>query len=109
MKRDEIDDRLGALLKEHTPQAADSNEWFTRKVLNRLPPKPKRSYTWLTVATYIVCFAVCIMVWLWFFLSLTPGIILVKDVVVAAILVVVTVALLWYVLRSMLRSSEAWW
>lgn len=109
MKRDEIDNKLGTLLKEHAPQAADNNEWFTRKVLNRLPPKPERNYTWLTVATYIVCFAVCVMVWVGFIISLTPGIILVKDVVVAAILVAVTVALLWHVLRSLLRSSEVWW
>lgn len=109
MKKDDVDKKLGTLLKKHTPQAADNNEWFTCKVLNRLPPKPARSYTWLTVAIYIACFAMCFVGWGLFFATLTPGIILVKDVIGIAILVVVTVALLWHVLRNLLRSSEVWW
>lgn len=38
MKKDNVDKRLQQILKEEMPPAPQ-NPWFTRKVLNRLPPR----------------------------------------------------------------------
>ena len=41
---DNTDDmELSRLLKEQLPEAG-RNEWFTRKVMNRLPEKQQRSF-----------------------------------------------------------------
>lgn len=107
MKRDKIDKNISLLLKEQMPQAAaDGNEWFTRKVLNRLPPKPERNYAWINVAVYVISLAICLAGWVIFIFSLTPGILLVKDLLSGIALFAVTVVLLWHALGHLLRMAE---
>lgn len=104
MKKDDIDKKIGIALKKQMP-AAD-NEWFTRRVLNRLPPKPVRSYSWIAVVAYIISLAICLAGWAVFIFSLSSGVILVKDVVAGAILFATTVALLWSALGKLLKTAE---
>lgn len=106
MKRDETDKKISALLKKAGQTATASDEWFTRRVINRLPPKSVRSYAWVTVAVYVVCLAICLAGWAWFIFSLTPGILLVKDVLGGAALLFTTVVLLWQGLGELLRTAE---
>ena len=102
----DIDEKLGKLLKEQSPLDASDNKWFTRKVLNLLPPKQSRSYTWITIAVYIIGLFICSIGWILFIFSRTPGLLLVKDVVGFAILLLTTIILLWQVISSVLRFSE---
>ena len=64
MKRTDDDIKLAELLKKDGYQA-DENEWFTPRVLNRLPEKP-RSSKWLKVAIYAVVIGGVIGCWLWY-------------------------------------------
>ena len=107
MKKDDVDKKLGTLLKKHTPQAADNNEWFTRKVLNRLPPQNNTGCKWIPVATCAACLLACLAGWAMFIFTRTPGVILVRDVVGVAILLASTTAVLYRMLRSILQISEA--
>ena len=51
---DNTDDmELSRLLKEQLPEAG-RNEWFTRKVMNRLPEKQQRSFGWLLPLAFTV-------------------------------------------------------
>lgn len=105
MKQDNIDKKLKALLKEQ--ETIDTNEWFTRKVLNRLPPKSRHDYAWINIAVYIICLVICLAGWVMFIFSLTPGLLLVKDLLSGIALFAATAALLWQALGYLLHMAES--
>ncbi len=105
MKRDTVDEKIGRLLKKQLPPSAE-NKWFVQKVLNRLPNKQPKSYFWVAAMVNIMCMVVCLIGWVLFIFSLSPNVILVKDVVVGTILFVVTVALFWRWIADLLMYSE---
>ncbi len=109
MKRatNDTDDKIRKLFKEQLPYGGTTdNEWFTRKVLNRLPPKQSRNYNWITIAVYIISLFICSTGWVLFIFSRTPGLLLVKDLVGFVILLSTTIILLWHVISSLLHFSE---
>lgn len=105
-QRDETDLKISKLLKEQQAMPHD-NEWFTRKVLNRLPPRYVVAGKWIPVATCAACLLACLAGWAMFIFTRTPGVILVRDVVGVAILLASTTAVLYRMLRSILQISEA--
>ena len=82
MKRTDDDIKLAELLKKDGYQA-DENEWFTPRVLNRLPEKP-RSSKWLKVAIYAVVIGGVIGCWLWYLHSRDTSVITVRDLLTIA-------------------------
>ena len=81
---DNTDDmELSRLLKEQLPEAG-RNEWFTRKVMNRLPEKQQRSFGWLLPLAFTVSIILCLVGWVYFLHNLNLEIILVRDVVTLA-------------------------
>lgn len=48
------DENLRALLKEHARQSAPPSPWFTKKVMNRLPPRRVRTVAVIEYAVYAV-------------------------------------------------------
>ena len=102
---DNIDDKeLARLLKEQLPEAG-RNEWFTRKVMNRLPEKQQRSFGWLLPLAFTVSIILCLVGWVYFLHNLNLEIILVRDVVTLATLFATTVVVMWQFLHTLLFSD----
>ena len=102
---DNIDDKeLARLLKEQLPEAG-RNEWFTRKVMNRLPEKQQRSFGWLLPLAFAVSIILCLAGWAYFLSNLNLQIILVRDVVTLATLFATTLVVLWQFLHTLLFSD----
>lgn len=102
---DNIDDKeLARLLKEQLPEAG-RNEWFTRKVMNRLPEKQQRSFGWLLQVAFTVSIILCLVGWVYFLHNLNLEIILVRDVVTLATLFATTVVVMWQFLHTLFLSD----
>ena len=102
---DNIDDKeLARLLKEQLPEAG-RNEWFTRKVMNRLPEKQQRSFGWLLPLAVTVSIILCLVGWVYFLHNLNLEIILVRDVVTLATLFATTVVVMWQFLHTLFLSD----
>ena len=98
------DKELARLLKEQLPEAG-RNEWFTRKVMNRLPEKQQRSFGWLLQVAFTVSIILCLAGWAYFLSNLNLQIILVRDVVTLATLFATTLVVLWQFLHTLLFSD----
>ena len=102
---DNIDDKeLARLLKEQLPEAG-RNEWFTRKVMNRLPEKQQRSFGWLLQVAFALSIILCLAGRAYFLSNLNLQIILVRDVVTLATLFATTLVVLWQFLHTLLFSD----
>lgn len=73
------DKALAELLKKESYQAAD-NEWFTKRVLNRLPEK-RRSTRWLRVGLYGLVIAGVFGCWLWYSHSQDTSVMTVRNLI----------------------------
>ncbi len=62
MKPDITDLDIKSMLERDLPPAPKS-DWFTRKVMNRLPEKRTSNYAWIEYAAYTV--ALLMYVWAW--------------------------------------------
>lgn len=103
MRREKDDIELGMLLKEHQPVAGE-NEWFTRKVMNRLPER-RRSIGWIQPVMFAVCFIICGLSWAYLLLTQDYNVIIVKDVVAFGITLIATFVLLWQFIQALLFSD----
>ena len=61
-KEYDTDIKLRKLLKDIQEEAPE-NEWFTRKVMNRLPDKKSKSHDWVMWCFYCVALIICIGFW----------------------------------------------
>lgn len=102
MKRNDDDIQFGNLLKDSLPEAGRS-EWFTRKVLNRLPEKHK-TYHWLEYLIFTLCLAICGVCWMVFIYNQNFSVITVRDIIFATTLLAVTVTLLFQFIHRVLSS-----
>ena len=102
---DNTDDmELSRLLKEQLPEAG-RNEWFTRKVMNRLPQQQQRSFGWLLPLAFTVSIILCLVGWLFFLHNLNLDIILVRYVVTLATLFATTLVVMWQFLHTLFPSD----
>ncbi len=62
MKEHDNDIKLRKLLKEIKKEAPE-NEWFTRKVMNRLPEKKSSRHGWVMWCFYCAALAICVGFW----------------------------------------------
>ena len=104
MKKDKIDIEISRRLKQSLPEAGH-NEWFTRKVLNRLPEKQKHSRAWVEPSLYFAGLFLCFIGWGLFLFSLNLNAILVKDIICFGLLLVSTVLLLWNIIENVFVSD----
>lgn len=103
MQREKDDIEFGQLLKRYQPQVG-KNEWFTRKVMNRLPER-RHSIRWIQPAVFVVCFIICALSWGYLFITQDYNVILVKDLVAFGAVLVATIVLLWQFLVSLFQSE----
>lgn len=61
--KDKNDIYFKELFREELPQAP-RNPWFVKKVLNRLPDKSPKAYTWVEYLSYILSAAGLVAAWL---------------------------------------------
>lgn len=104
MKRETDDIELGRMLKQIQPEAG-SNEWFTRKVMNRLPEKRSPGLGWLLPAAFALSFIICLGGWAYFLHNLNLNLILVRDLVSLCVLLVTTIVVIWQFVHSLLFSD----
>lgn len=62
MIMEHTDNDIKRLLQEGLPQAPRS-EWFTRKVMNRLPERRRPSYSWIEYISYAIALIIYIGAW----------------------------------------------
>lgn len=100
---DREDEKLARLLKRSSEQAQD-NEWFTARVLNRLPPKQRKSCRWVGNLLYLVAILVCAGCWCWVLMYGDFEVITVRDIVNFIIMIAISLALLfstvWHVMSA---------
>jgi len=101
---DDKDKELSKLLKENSYQET-SNEWFTRRLLNKLPAKGDNSARHVAWAFYIAAIVVCVGWWTWLLLSSDHTVVTVRDILNVTIASIVTVVLVFVPLVTMLRRS----
>lgn len=94
MKKTEEDEKLARLLQRYSHQET-GNEWFTPRVLNRLPEKPQNLKTshWVAHLLYALAILVCAGCWLWIYLYSDLSVITVRDVLYFAFMIIVTLIL----------------
>ncbi|MEF9924633.1 MAG: hypothetical protein RR854_08695 [Muribaculaceae bacterium] len=94
---DNNDTYLKEYLKKELPQAG-KDEWFTRKVMNRLPDK-KRNYAWIEYVAYAICGIICVCYWAQFVRGLNGSAITVGEILKYFSLLAVSVVLVWQMIR----------
>jgi len=100
MKETNDDIEFRALLKKSTLEAGE-NEWFTKKVMNRLPEKAN-DYSWVEKLLYVVGSLLCIICWIIYFETTHFNVITVRDLVVLGFMGVVTLVVMGQTIRRML-------
>lgn len=86
MKGDKEDLLLAEMLGKEAYQATE-NQWFTRRVINRLPPR--RSHAWFNVLLYTIVAIVCVYSWRELLHSY-HGVVTVRDIIYLLIMLAVT-------------------
>ncbi len=61
----DLDNELRRMLQQELPEAG-SDEWFTRKVMNRLPEKQPSSVSWIERLGFLMAGIVLIVLWVLF-------------------------------------------
>lgn len=91
-KRDKKDIELGKLLKQGAYDA-EPNQWFTHRVLHKLPAKKDNTALHMAWLFYIAAALVCIGYWIWLFFFNDNSVITVRDILYFAIAGIVTMVL----------------
>lgn len=94
MKRTEDDEKLARLLQRSSHRETE-NEWFTPRVLNRLPEKPEKIKTnrWVAHVLYALALIVCAGCWVWTFFNSDLTVITVRDLLYFAFMIIITMVL----------------
>lgn len=90
--RDNKDIELGKLLKQEAWEA-DSNEWFTHRVMHKLPAKKNNSALHFAWICYIAAVLVCAGYWVWALAFNINTVITVRDIIYHVIAIAVTIML----------------
>ena len=103
MKRSEQDKKLAGFLKSGARQAQD-NQWFTMRVLNKLPV-PDVDFASLGKVCYAIAFVVTLACWYLFLRDFSVFVITVRDILHFTLLAVLSLTGLW----SGVRQFSKWW
>lgn len=99
-KRDKKDIELSELLKKESFDAAP-NQWFTHRVLHKLPMKKNNSALHMAWFFYIAAALLCIGYWIWLFFFNDNTVITVRDILYFTIAGIVTLLLTFSPLVAM--------
>lgn len=99
-KRDKKDIELSELLKKESFDA-EPNQWFTHRVLHKLPMKKNNSALHMAWFFYIAAALLCIGYWIWLFFFNDNTVITVRDILYFTIAGIVTLLLTFSPLVAM--------
>lgn len=99
-KRDKKDIELSELLKKESFDATP-NQWFTHRVLHKLPMKKNNSALHIAWFFYIAAALLCIGYWIWLFFFNDNTVITVRDILYFTIAGIVTLLLTFSPLVAM--------
>ncbi|MBQ6279365.1 MAG: hypothetical protein IJK68_06555 [Muribaculaceae bacterium] len=99
-KRDKKDIELSELLKKESFDATP-NQWFTHRVLHKLPMKKNNSALHMAWFFYIAAALLCIGYWIWLFFFNDNTVITVRDILYFTIAGIVTLLLTFSPLVAM--------
>ena len=102
-KKDKIDIELSKLLKQQSHQET-SNEWFTPRVLNKLPAKQDNSARHIAWGFYVAAVLVCAGVWGWLLIFSDTSVITIRDILYTTIAAIVTLVLIFTPIVAMFRE-----
>ena len=103
-KRDNKDNELGKLLKQESWDA-DSNEWFTHRVMNKLPAKRNNSALHFAWVCYIAAALVCVGYWVWTLVFNDNTVITVRDIIYFVVAISVTIMLTFSPIVAMFQRE----
>lgn len=107
MKRhNDEDEKLARLLRRGSFQAQD-NEWFTPRVMNRLPERAPKSHRWVGNVLYLAAIMVCAGCWCWLLMEGDYEVITVRDIVNFVILIVMSLALVFSTVWHIVHADSA--
>lgn len=98
------DEKLKQLLKQHS-YTPGHNEWFTPRLLNRLP-RQQRSMRWINTITLVAAVVACGVAWDWFLTNNNFLVITVRDIINTLTLMAVTATVAWHVLKTIVHTDE---
>ena len=102
--RDNKDIELGNLLKQEAWDA-QQNEWFTHRVMHKLPAKKNNSALHLAWICYIAAVLVCVGFWIWTLVFNDTTVITVRDIIYFFIAIGVTAMLTISPIVAMFRRD----
>lgn len=102
--RDYKDNELGKLLKQDAWNA-DPNQWFTHRVMHKLPAKKNNSALHFGWMCYIVAALVCVGYWVWTLAFNDNTAITVRDIIYFVIAIAVTIMLTLSPIVAMFRRE----
>ena len=104
MNTNDEDKKLAQVLKQaaHDP---GENEWFTRRVLNKLPERKPRG-SWATTVACAIALAACVVCWLLMCRNQDWDAITVRDLLYHATMGTVTLIVLWQTIVSFLHAAD---
>lgn len=98
------DNKLKKLLKEQSYKPG-KNEWFTPRVLNKLPAR-QYSTKWATLLVNVVAVIACIVAWVLLLKHSDFMVITVRDIMYCTSLLGVSSLVAWQVLKGLVLSDE---
>jgi presenilin-like A22 family membrane protease len=102
------DNELKHLFNEQLPQAP-KDKWFTRKVMNRLPPKEPATSSLIENISYIIAAIVVAVAYIFLILNITKsGTIKVSDIIVFISLTAASITILYSYLAPKVRQWINW-
>ena len=102
MKLDNNDKALKDLLKQEAFKEGE-NEWFTPRVMNKLPGKPGTTASKVAWAFYAAAAMVCLAFWIWLIFFHDLSVITVRDIIYAATAAAMTLVLTFVPIFNMYR------
>ena len=92
-KTENNDNELRQMLKNGAYDAGN-DEWFTKRVVNRLPERPDRSALRLGWLFYLAAALICVGFWLWICYSSDLTVVTVRDLIYLTVAGVLTLFLM---------------
>ncbi len=99
------DDKLKQILKQESYKPG-KNEWFTPRLLNKLPAPRQRSTGWLNVVAYVLAAIACLAAWVLLLTHSDFHVITVRDILYFTTLTLVSTTVAFQLLKTLILSDE---
>lgn len=98
MKRDNIDNAIARELKEMSPNPPE-NEWFTPRLLNRLPQRQDRHIKQWLVLICVVVFVGVTLCWALVISRANFMVVTVRNLLTFVAMIIVTATVVWQTIK----------